>query len=73
MKMTLSGKLAPMNIALELHWSMMQGQRWTLSAICFLLLLKYQIVITIKFVQLRGKKRIANFNYFLKNPLCEMV
>jgi hypothetical protein len=33
-----------------------QGQRWTLSAICFLLLLEYdQIVITIKFVHFWGK------------------
>jgi hypothetical protein len=37
--------------------------------ICFLLLLEYdQIVITIKFVHFWGKKRIGNFNNFLKNP-----
>jgi hypothetical protein len=38
-----------------------QGQRWTFSAICFLLLLDYvQIVIR----SLLGKKRMANFNIF---------
>jgi hypothetical protein len=31
-----------------------------------------QIVITIKFVHF-WKKRIANFNHFLKNPLCEVI
>jgi hypothetical protein len=74
--MTLSGKLAPTNISLGLQWSMWG---WAGAALDFERDL-FSIVVGIRpnchnyqIRSLLGKKRIANFDHFLKNPLCKAI
>jgi hypothetical protein len=71
--MTLSGKMAPTNILLFAAMVDVVMVRGALNFKRDLFSIVAKIRPNYQIRSLLGKERIANFNHFLKNPLCEVV